>query len=534
MKKLKSLGVMVDCSRDAVYTVETLKTYFGLLAAMGYDSVQLYTEDTYEVSGEPYFGYLRGRYSKAELKELDAAAKERGLELIPCIQTLAHLGGITRWAEYRDTCTDTGDILLAGEERTYTLIENMFRTCAECFTSRRINIGMDEAHMVGLGRYLDQHGYRNRFDILLEHLRRVCEIAGKYGFRPMMWSDMFFRLANKGEYYCAGGEMPQEVIGIVPENVELIYWDYYSLSKEHYDGMIRAHKQFRNNIVFAGGAWSWAGFAPFNRFSIEACRNAMRSCAENGVEDIFITCWKDDGAECSLFSSLPAFLCAAEFAHGNFDEEKIAEKFRRLTGVKFKDFLALDGVNLCERGDALKNPCKYMLYSDPFLGICDRTALGHSGKEFAAAREKLEAGTKSKRFGYIFKTLEQLCSALEIKFTLGIRTREAYNAGDKKELEELAADYKELEKRLGKFYKSFREQWEKECKLNGFEKQDIRIGGLLLRVRHCRKILQRYCEGKIPSIPALEEEILPMEGLKDGEAAIYNGWLLTAAIKPNS
>ena len=56
MDKIKSLGVMLDCSRDAVYSVETLKTYFDLLAKMGYDSVQLYTEDTYEAEGEPYFG----------------------------------------------------------------------------------------------------------------------------------------------------------------------------------------------------------------------------------------------------------------------------------------------------------------------------------------------------------------------------------------------------------------------------------------------------------------------------------------------
>ena len=118
---IKTLGVMIDCSRNGVYTVETLKTMFSLLAKMGYNYVQLYTEDTYEIEGEPCFGYLRGRYSKADLKELDAAAQACGLELIPCIQTLAHLGGITRWPQYHD-CTDTGDILLAGEEKTYALI----------------------------------------------------------------------------------------------------------------------------------------------------------------------------------------------------------------------------------------------------------------------------------------------------------------------------------------------------------------------------------------------------------------------------
>ena len=64
MNSVKSLGVMLNCSRDAVYTKETLKEFFALLSEMGYTNVQLYTEDTFEVEREAYFGYLRGRYSK--------------------------------------------------------------------------------------------------------------------------------------------------------------------------------------------------------------------------------------------------------------------------------------------------------------------------------------------------------------------------------------------------------------------------------------------------------------------------------------
>ena len=229
---LRTLGVMIDCSRDAVYTVETLKEYIKVLAAMGYNALLLYMEDVYELEGEPYFGYLRGKYTKNELREIDEFAKNSGIELIPCIQTLAHLGGITRWNAYNDF-TDTGDILLAEDERTYILIEKMFAACASSFTSRRINIGMDEAHMVGLGKYLDKHGFKDRFAILLKHLVRVNEIALRYGFRPMMWSDMFFRLANEGAYYCKNGSIPKQVIEVVPENVELVYWDYYSTDEEH-------------------------------------------------------------------------------------------------------------------------------------------------------------------------------------------------------------------------------------------------------------------------------------------------------------
>ena len=529
MKKTPMRSVMLDCSRDAVYTVETLRTYFKLLSEMGYNSVQLYTEDTYEIDGEPYFGYLRGRYSKAELRELDAIAASFGLELIPCIQTLAHLGGMVRWKSYA-SIVDCNDILLVGEPRTYELIEKMFRTLSECFTSRRVNIGMDEAHMVGLGKYLDRYGYENRFDILLRHLNRVNEIAVKYGFTPMMWSDMFFRLANGGKYETTGEPFPEEIVRLVPSNIELIYWDYYRTEKAGYDRMIAAHKQFKNPIIFAGGDWSWVGFAPDNHYSIRASRAAISACRDGGVSEIIMTSWGDDGAECSIFATLPALLTVAEYANGNFDDQSIAEKFKKLIGMDMETFLALDEINLQSNAERVCNPSKYMLYSDPFLGFLDYTVDPCAAARFTAIKEKLEVGATNSTFGYIFRTLADLSSVLELKYTLGLRTREAYRSGNRTSVAALLPDYEEIERRLKQFYAAFTYQWEAEAKPHGFEKQDLRIGGLIARLSHCRKILAEYAEGKKDRIESLEEDILtPLSEKTPASTPIrYNNWLYTA------
>ena len=65
-------GVMIDMSRNAVMNLDALKRYMTILKKMGYNMVMLYTEDTYELNDNPYFGYLRGRYSKEEMKEIAA------------------------------------------------------------------------------------------------------------------------------------------------------------------------------------------------------------------------------------------------------------------------------------------------------------------------------------------------------------------------------------------------------------------------------------------------------------------------------
>ena len=311
----ETFGLMLDCSRNAVMTVESVKQLLRLMALMGYNMLQLYTEDTYEVDGEPYFGYLRGRYSKDEMKELDAYARELGIEMIPCIQVLAHLNAIFKWSAYRNH-RDCGDILLCGDEKVELLIDRMFATLAECYTTRRIHIGMDEAHMVGLGKYLDKNGFKDRFDVIAAHLRRVCEIAEKYGFKPMMWSDMFFRLSAGGRYYLNGGEcvVPERVFANLPENISLVYWDYYHTERKNYDEMIVAHKKFNREVWFAGGAWKWIGFAPDNEYSLETTEAATLSCMKNGVDHFFTTAWGDEGAECSPYAVLPTLAYTANLA----------------------------------------------------------------------------------------------------------------------------------------------------------------------------------------------------------------------------
>jgi hypothetical protein len=92
---MKRFGVMIDMSRNAVMKVSQVKNYIKIVKDFGYNMIMLYTEDTYEVENEPYFGYLRGKYTIAELKEIVAYCDELEMEIIPCIQTLAHLETIS-------------------------------------------------------------------------------------------------------------------------------------------------------------------------------------------------------------------------------------------------------------------------------------------------------------------------------------------------------------------------------------------------------------------------------------------------------
>src|SRR5699024_12474110 len=94
--QFETSGAMLDASRNAVLTKEGIQSFLRQMAVMGLNLLMVYTEDTYEVDEYPYFGYMRERYTQAEMKECDDYARTLGMEMVPCIQNLAHLTEVFR------------------------------------------------------------------------------------------------------------------------------------------------------------------------------------------------------------------------------------------------------------------------------------------------------------------------------------------------------------------------------------------------------------------------------------------------------
>ena len=521
MKNFDTLGVMIDCSRNAVANVEGLKKFLGTISKMGYNMAMLYTEDTYEVEGEPYFGYKRGRYSVDELREIDAYAASVGIELVPCIQTLAHLGSILRWRAYKYKVGDIDDILMVDEPRTYELIENMFSSLEKSFRSRRVHIGMDEAGHVGLGRYLDAHGYTEKYELLLRHLSRVCDIARKHGFEMMMWNDMFFHLLKNPSESTEVAYIPSEISDKIPKDCAMVYWTYFPTDEARYDAMLKSSKLLSDNVWFAGGAWTWGGFAPHNKYSIKRNEIALASCIKNGVRNAFLTLWGDSGGECPYESVLPALMHAAAIADGMSDGEMKA-RFKDITGEDFDRFLELDLPNYIYGEDVpvespyLQNSaCNYSkahLYDDPFLAMMTGHLKEYDKELFRDYAARLHASAaQSNTYSYLYESLACLCDALYVKFPLAAKTREVYARGDREELRALAEnDYTEALALVRRFYEVYRRQWMSVNKSYGFEIQDVRLGGLMCRIENCKHRLLQYANGEIARIEELEEQVLPI------------------------
>ncbi len=525
--KLRELGIMIDCSRNAVVNLKSLKEMIDICGAMGYDFVGLYTEDTIEVENEPYFGYQRGRYTVDEIKEADAYAHERGMELRPYIQTLAHINQIVDYKDY-DSIIDVNDILLIGDPRTEELLDHILKTVSEAYSTRIVNIGMDEAHMVGLGKYLEKYGYRDRVKIILDHLDMVMSLCRKYGLKPQMWSDMFFRLLSSGAYGAEDDEASKELSARlseevrIPEGLELVYWDYYSTESEHFERILSQHKAFADKVSFAGGAWRWMGFTPYNSYSILSTEAAVKACLKMEIDSYVMTLWGDDGTECSMYAVLPVLYKAA-VAGGKMTVNAGAEadEFKAITGYSIEEFMLMDIADPGCEGAKKNNLSKILLFNDPLLGIFDSLVPEDAAGYYADAAKRLSEVTSGmpRKFDQIFRTQELLCLVLEHKADLGIRLRKAYQNGDKQALTDIGHnEIPTIISLIDRFYAAFRGQWMKENKSFGFEVQTIRIGGLKQRLEEIRTTLDEYMSGRISQIEELETKALPVGIRLHGES----------------
>ncbi|MEV0587270.1 hypothetical protein [Nonomuraea sp. NPDC050310] len=475
-----SLAVMLDTSRNAVMRPEAVASYLRKCALMGIDTLWLYMEDTYQVAGEPVLGYARGPYTPEELRAIDDTAHRLGIEVIPCVQTLGHFEQILQWPAYWPL-RDTERVLMAEAAEGYALIGRMLATVASCFRSRRVHVGLDEAHGVGTGGYRRRFGDRPPFEILSAHLKNVLGLCREHGLAPMIWSDMYFRLGSAtGDYYDPATEIPSWVAGQIPAEAELVYWDYEHGDAAFYAGWIGRHRRdLGKTPVFAASGWThhrlWAAL-PRALATLTAGMTAARA---EGLTEAAITMWGNDGTECDLFSALPAVQAFTALAYGAEPERdplrpsaRLAADFRGSCDATLEAWLAAAELDyLPGAGDPARwrgNPAKWLLWHDPVLSFLTAGLPGWLAGHYAELAARLEGPLPGDvRLAFPRALAETLAAKVVLH-----RERRAVPG--------LAEQVRELRER-------HREVWCGDNKPFGWDVIDRRYGGLLARLEHLER-----------------------------------------------
>ena len=524
--RFQSSGIMFDCSRNAVLKPQALRFFFRKMALMGLNLGMMYTEDTYEVPGQPFFGYKRGRYTYDELKALDDYASLFGIELCPCIQTLGHLKRILHWPAYHHL-RDNDEVLLADLDETYELLDQMIHAATAPYRSRRIHLGMDEAYGVGLGAHLTRYGYEDPHSVIGRHLSRVLGICDKYGLHAMMWSDMYFHL--DGRNYHSPGLPSEKAKAAVDPRITLMYWDYYQPKEEAYADALYKHAQFPAPTVFAGGIWTWIGPAPDYPTTLQNTVSGLTACAKANIPLALATAWGDNGGECNLTAALLGLQLYGELTfRPDYDEDELARRFRRCCHADAQAFLDLSLLNympgMKDNPSDPVNACKFMLYQDPLIQLFEADTAGYAMAEHFGslvtryARYALE----NPDYAPLFDFYTALANALALKCVWHEQAGDAVRSRNREQAAALADGIGATVEALDTLRVVWRRLWESTNKPNGFEIIEVRMGGIAARMATAGEKMRAFALGQVDTIPELEEQALITKRRPNGSIICTN------------
>lgn len=527
-------------ARATKLKIETFKKLVDTLSVLGFTGIFWDINGRFEIEGEPYYSYQRTVFSKEYIKEMDRYCQSKNIELKPSFQILGHLPQLGKYQPCREYMENV-NVLLVDDERSYQIVEKIFKTARECFSSEKVLLGLDEAFGLGSGKHLERFGYEPRFDIMMRHIERVLKIAKKYGFTTYeAWPDMFIRhcVLDEETFKLPKEEVRKKMGNKLDKGLSLSNWEYSVPT----DGGARIRAEVEkllkmtDEVSFTGAVYSYFSPAPDNSYGIRSLKGSVQALKEYPLNKFIVSNW---GWDTSIFNTLPTLYFFSEYCYGRCDgvEDLDRKKFKDLFGVDFDDFMSLDLVNKPHPGKEYpncNNKSGQYLYNDPLLGIFDANISPDTGKDYFALYEKLSK-IDGGEYQYLFEVLARLCKVLTNKAELGLRIKENYDVGNKEALRVIAEQtIAQICEDIDGYLQASERAWAIENEMDGEFLLAIKCGGLKFRLQQVARILCEYADGKIEKIEELCEARIPPELLVYKNATEDNltlyGWdqLVTA------
>lgn len=335
---LKDRGFMLDVSRNRIPTPEMLDELVDYLLLLRFNHLELYFEHVFAYAGHPDVWTESGGITAAEIRRLDRACSDRGIELVPNQNSFGHLTGWLRHPRYRNLAESPDGFLdpwgvrraqpfslAAVEPEVPLFLGALYDELLPLFHSERFNVGLDETFDLGQGRSADrvariaseiereERGIDRRAAekratgrVYLEMLSTVHRLVEERGYHMVFWGDII--------------QNHPELVAELPRGVTAVEWGY----EPDHDFTTRCDRLRRAGVPFlvAPGTCSWN--SPSGRYdTAEVNISASIDAAHRyGAEGVLLTDWGDNGHTQPFVVSLPAIAHAGALAWNKDDETR--------------------------------------------------------------------------------------------------------------------------------------------------------------------------------------------------------------------
>ena len=284
-------GFMLDVSRDKVPSLATLFDLVDTLANLKFNQLQLYMEHTFAYRGHDAVWAAASPLTAREVQQLDAYCRARLIELVPNQNSFGHMQRWLKHGEYRALaeCPDgfehpwnpSGEPygLCADDPRSLALLADLYDQLAESFSSKTINVGLDETLDLGNGRSRARCEREGTPRVYLAFLRDVHRLVGERGFAMQFWADMALQAP--------------ELLRELPRDAVALAWGYEADHPFAADASALA----RAGLPFyvCPGTSSWNSLAGRSANALANLHGAAQAGLAAGAAGYLVTDWGDNG-----------------------------------------------------------------------------------------------------------------------------------------------------------------------------------------------------------------------------------------------
>jgi hexosaminidase len=242
-------GVMIDFSEGELIRVSEAERQLDLMARFKINQYYFYSEASIEFEGYDVVN-PNGRFSREQVRHVIEYARQRHIDVVPCMELYGHMHNLFRFEKY----ADLGLPRYGGEfdprnPRMYEVLDNWIEQTAKLFPSPWYHVGFDEPWSLGkIGVVPGKDPFKTFMDVL----GHISEKAKSHGKRIGFFADIDQGASTLSKH--------PELLKDVPAGAIAYPWIYEV--RTNYAPFVEPLAKRDIPTVVTPGVWGWNELFP--------------------------------------------------------------------------------------------------------------------------------------------------------------------------------------------------------------------------------------------------------------------------------
>ena len=419
------LGYQLDVSRCKVPTMETLYRIVDIMASLGYNQFQLYTEHTFAYRKHETVWRDASPMTPSEVRALDDYCLARGIELVPNQNSFGHLENWLCHPGYNDLANHPqggarverfGNLVLSRphalnpcDPDSLKFVAGLYDELLPCFRSRYVNVGCDETVELedadGGGRSAAAVREKGAARVYVDFLKQIYGEVKKRGHVMMFWGDIVLH--------------HPELLPEIPDDAICLNWGYEATSRfERKTAQLEAAGR---RFVVCPGTSAWGSLSGRVENMLGNIDAAVAAGGRHGASGYLLADWGDGGTPQPWLVSLPALIYLSHRVKGEeVSRADLAKKIDDICGARCGEALLAYGGIYGKCGGEMGNNTELfnvLIKNDRYersAGVTDET-LEAAFSEWRRAKSLLDLDGAPDWVKDDFALLDLLYRAVEVK-----------------------------------------------------------------------------------------------------------------------